>query len=164
MLRAFLSQSILHALVAALVVEALLRAWKVGDAAWRLRFRLLALAAPLLWLPALFFFAPFRSSPSFVAHAAIFAGERWNLVSIRGTGLGDLILLLAAGVGFRAVSTRRAPAHSRRAAERSACAKPRALAGRGPGGHRDRSEARRRPRDAGAARPRDQGAGAGTPL
>jgi Zn-dependent protease with chaperone function len=99
MLRAFLSQSILHALVAALVVEALLRAWRVGDAGWRLRFRLLALAAPLLWLPALFFVAPFRSSPDFVARAAVFAGERWNLVSIRGTGLGDLILLLAAGAG-----------------------------------------------------------------
>jgi Zn-dependent protease with chaperone function len=99
MLRAFLSQSILHALVAALVVEALLRAWKVGDAAWRLRFRLLALAVPLLWLPALFLLAPFRSSPYFVARAAIFAGERWNLVSLRGTGLGDLILLLAAGAG-----------------------------------------------------------------
>jgi Zn-dependent protease with chaperone function len=99
MLRAFLAQSILHALVAAVVVEALLRVWSVGDAAWRLRFRLLALVAPLAWLPALFVFAPFRSSPMFVARSALFAGERWNLVAVGGSGLGDQLLLLAAGLG-----------------------------------------------------------------
>ncbi len=99
MLRAFLSQSILHALVAALVVEALLRAWKVDDAAWRLRFRLLSLAAPLVWLPFLFLAAPFRTTPRFVAMAAIFAGERWNLIAVGGSQFGDLVLLLAAGAG-----------------------------------------------------------------
>ena len=99
MLRAFLAQSILHALLAALVVETLLRTWRVGDAVWRLRFRTVALAAPLAWLPALFLFARFRSSPLFVARWALFAGERWNLVRVGPSGLGDLILLLAAGAG-----------------------------------------------------------------
>jgi Zn-dependent protease with chaperone function len=99
MLLAYLSQSILHALVAALFVEALLRAWRVEDGVWRLRFRLLALAVPVLWLPALLLIAPFRNSASFVAHWALFAGERWNQVRIAGTGLGDLALLLAAGLG-----------------------------------------------------------------
>jgi Zn-dependent protease with chaperone function len=99
MFRAFLSQSILHALVAALVVEALLRVWRIGDGTWRLRLRALALAAPLLWLPTLFFLAPFRATPFFVARRALFAGERWNLVTVGGSGLGDLLLVLAAGLG-----------------------------------------------------------------
>jgi Zn-dependent protease with chaperone function len=99
MLRAFLAQSILHALVAALVVEALLRVWRIGDAAWRLRFRLLALIAPLAWLPTLFLIAPFRTAPVFVVRHALFAGERWNAIVVGGTGLGDLTLLLAAGLG-----------------------------------------------------------------
>ncbi len=99
MLRAFLSQSILHALVAALFVQALLRAWRIEDGAWRLRFRLLALAVPVVWLPVLFVAAPFRSAPTFVVGWTLLAGERWNLLHLAGFGLGDLILLLAAGLG-----------------------------------------------------------------
>ncbi len=96
---AFLSQSILHAVVAAVFVEALLRAWRIEDGAWRLRFRLLALTAPILWLPALWVIAPVRRSPVFVAHWALFAGERWNQLRPGGTGLGDLLLLVACGAG-----------------------------------------------------------------
>jgi Zn-dependent protease with chaperone function len=99
MLRAFLAQSILHALVAALLVEALLKVWRIADGAWRLRFRLIALAAPLLWLPLLFVLAPGRRSPFFVGRVALFAGERWNLITIADQGLGNLLLLFAAGLG-----------------------------------------------------------------
>jgi Zn-dependent protease with chaperone function len=99
MLRAFLAQSILHALVAAVLVEALLRVWRIRDGLWRLRFRLLALAAPLAWLPALLLIAPSRSTAPFAARLALFAGERWNLLTIGGEGVGDLCLLLAAGFG-----------------------------------------------------------------
>ncbi len=96
---AFLSQSILHGLVAACFVEALLRVWQVEDGAWRLRLRLLALAAPVLWLPLLLLIAPVRSSPVFVARWALFAGERWNQLRVGGLALGDLTLMLAAGAG-----------------------------------------------------------------
>jgi Zn-dependent protease with chaperone function len=96
---AFLSQSILHALVAAVFVEALLRAWRVEDGSWRLRFRRLALAAPLVWLPAIWVVAPIRRSPVFVANWALFAGERWNEIRLGGAGLGDLLLLMACGTG-----------------------------------------------------------------
>jgi Zn-dependent protease with chaperone function len=96
---AFLSQSILHAVVAAVFVETLLRAWRIEDGAWRLRFRLLALTAPILWLPALWVVAPIRRNPVFVANWALFAGERWNEIRLGGTGLGDLLLLLACGAG-----------------------------------------------------------------
>jgi Zn-dependent protease with chaperone function len=96
---AFLSQSILHGLVAALFVEALLGVWRLEDGAWRMRIRLMALAAPLVWLPVLFVAAPFRSSPVFVSRWALFAGERWNQIELAGMGLGHFSLLAAAGVG-----------------------------------------------------------------
>jgi Zn-dependent protease with chaperone function len=96
---AFLSQSILHGLIAALFVEALFWAWRVEDGTSRMRLRLVALAAPLLWLPLLFVAAPFRSSPVFVARWALFAGERWDQIELAGVGLGRLSLLAACGIG-----------------------------------------------------------------
>lgn len=99
MLPAFLSQSILHALLAAAFAEGLLRAWRVEDGARRFRMRLAALAVPLAWLPILFVVAPWRNSAPFVARWALFAGERWNQVHVGGAGLGDLALLLSAGLG-----------------------------------------------------------------
>jgi Zn-dependent protease with chaperone function len=98
MLSAFVAQSILHALAAGLIVEALLAAWRVDDAAWRLRFRLLALAEPILVLP-LFFLVPWRADAAFAATWAVFATERWNLLRVGGQGLGDLVMIFAAGAG-----------------------------------------------------------------
>ncbi|RPJ69066.1 MAG: hypothetical protein EHM24_19645 [Acidobacteria bacterium] len=98
MLRAFAAQSILHALVAGLVVEALLRTWRLEDAVWRLRFRLIPLALPILALPA-FLLAPGRATPAFAATWAIFDTGRWNLLRVGSLGVGDLVLALAAGVG-----------------------------------------------------------------
>ncbi|HSK09280.1 MAG TPA: M56 family metallopeptidase, partial [Vicinamibacterales bacterium] len=82
-----------------LVVEALLRAWHVREAAWRLRLRLIPLAVPVLVVPLYFLAAPWRIEPWFVSRYAIFAGERWNLLAIGSIGAGDLVLVLAAGLG-----------------------------------------------------------------
>ncbi|MBP1635254.1 MAG: peptidase BlaR1 [Acidobacteria bacterium] len=82
-----------------LVVEALLRAWRVGDPKWRLRLRLVPLAAPLLLVPLFFLLAPWRASAWFATSRALFAGERWNLLRVGPAGAGDLALLLAAGLG-----------------------------------------------------------------
>src|SRR5512147_2236047 len=98
MLRAFVAQSMLHALVAGLLVEVLLAAWRVDDGTWRLRLRLLALAEPILVLP-LFFLVPWRSDASFAVNWALFASERWNLLRVAGAGFGDLLLLCLMGVG-----------------------------------------------------------------
>lgn len=96
---AFLSQSILHALVAAVLVEALLRVWRIEDGVWRLRIRLVAFAAPLIWLPFLYLAIPWRSDPVFVARRALFAGERWSQLQVAGTDLGQIALLAAAAAG-----------------------------------------------------------------
>jgi Zn-dependent protease with chaperone function len=98
MLRAFAAQSILHALVAGLLVEAFLAAWRVDDGRWRLRLRLLALGEPVVVLPA-FLLLPWRHTPSFAASWALFSTERWNLLRVGGAGLADLLTVLAAGAG-----------------------------------------------------------------
>jgi Zn-dependent protease with chaperone function len=99
MILAFLAQSILHGLVAAVLVETLLGRWRIDDAVWRLRFRLLALMVPVVGLPTLLLAAPFRESAGFAARWALFAGERWNELRPGGVGLGNLVLLCSAGLG-----------------------------------------------------------------
>lgn len=85
--------------MATLVVEALLRAWRVADPAWRLRLRLVPLAAPVILVPLFFALAPWRTGAAFAASGAIFAGERWNLLRVGPAGAGDLLLASAAGLG-----------------------------------------------------------------
>jgi Zn-dependent protease with chaperone function len=82
-----------------LVVEALLRTWRVGDAVWRLRLRLVPLAVPLVLVPLYFLLAPWRAGASFASSRALFAGERWNLLRVGSAGAGDLLLAFAAGLG-----------------------------------------------------------------
>lgn len=98
-LASLLSQSMTHALIAAVVVEALLRAWRLEDGAWRLRLRLLPILVPVVWIPALLVVAPWRQAPWFAAGWAVFSGERWNLLHVGPMGLGALLLLLSAGLG-----------------------------------------------------------------
>ena len=99
MILAFLAQSILHALVAALFVEALVARWRIEDPAWRLRLRLLALAISTAGPPLLLLLAPFREGAVFASRWALFAGERWDQVRMAGAGLGSVMLLLSSGLG-----------------------------------------------------------------
>jgi Zn-dependent protease with chaperone function len=61
--------------------------------------RLVALAVPLVLVPLFFVLAPWRIEPWFVSRWALFAGERWDLLSVGERGAGELALLLAAGAG-----------------------------------------------------------------
>jgi Zn-dependent protease with chaperone function len=99
MILALLAQSSLYAFIAALFVEALVGRWRIEDAAWRLRLRILALVVSVAAPPVLFLLAPFRQSASFQVNWALFAGERWDQVRVGGTGLGSLTLLLSCGLG-----------------------------------------------------------------
>lgn len=95
----YIAQAILHALVAALVVEALVRLWRVRAPDLRLAFRLLALAFPLLILPAFFFLAPVRGEEWFRERRALFVGKRWGELEVWGLGLSDLGFFLLSGLG-----------------------------------------------------------------
>jgi Zn-dependent protease with chaperone function len=92
-------QAILHATVAALVVEALLRAWRVEAPGERLALRWVVIAAPLLLTPAYIGLLPFRSTAGFADGWALFAGRHWNDVRLFGAGCATLATLGLSALG-----------------------------------------------------------------
>lgn len=95
----FAGQAVLHALVAALFVEALLRLWRVQAPGLRLSFRLLAMTFPVLVLPAFSLLAPARREEWFRDEWALFAGDRWGGLGVGGVGLDVLALGLLSALG-----------------------------------------------------------------
>lgn len=95
----FAGQAILHALVAALVVESLIRLWRIGAPDLRLGFCLLALAFPVLVLPAFFLLAPARGEEWFRERWALFSGSRWGDLQVGGVGLDAVGLGLLSALG-----------------------------------------------------------------
>jgi len=104
-LREYVVQSLLHALVAAAVVETLLRAWRVVDPVERLAYRLLVLTLPLLLPPILGWLAPFRLQPAFADTRALFASSHWHPVALGGVPL-DVAAAIAAAVAGVALFVR----------------------------------------------------------
>ena len=82
-------QAILHATVAALLIEVLLRAWRVEDPGERLVMRWVVIAAPALLTTLYLIVAPWRTSTWFVEHWSLFAGAHWNHVRLGGVGLAS---------------------------------------------------------------------------
>lgn len=82
-------QAILHATVAALLIEGLLRLWRVEDPGERLAMRGIALAAPLLLTTMYLAAAPWRAESWFVEDWSLFAGAHWNHVRLGGIGLAS---------------------------------------------------------------------------
>ena len=96
----YLAQSTLHALVAALAVEALLRLWRVGAPLDRLAIRSLGLAQSLLVTPALCLLAPGRGGDEFQARFGLLALRRWDELRPFGMGAAEAAVLAAAAVGL----------------------------------------------------------------
>ena len=82
-------QAVLHAAVAALVVEALLRLWRVEDPDERLALRWVALAAPVVLTPLYLVLAPWRADAWFIEHWSLFAGAHWNHLRVGGIGVAS---------------------------------------------------------------------------
>jgi Zn-dependent protease with chaperone function len=94
------AQAILHATVAALVIEVLLRLWRVEHPGERLAMRWVVLAAPALLTAAYLLLAPWRAASWFVEDWSLFAGAHWNQVRLGGVGLAS-----AAGVALAVLGT-----------------------------------------------------------
>jgi Zn-dependent protease with chaperone function len=90
---------ILHGCIAALLVEALLRLWRVQDPDERLALRWLALVAPLVLPAAFHVLVPGRSTEWFGTARAVFAGDHWNQVAAGQAGAASVatVALLVAG-------------------------------------------------------------------
>lgn len=92
----YCAQSMIHALVAALAAEALLRVWHARAPDDRLAVRLLGLGQPLLVTPLLFLLAPGRVGDDFRDRWALFSTRHWEEITFRG------VSALLAGVTFLA--------------------------------------------------------------
>jgi Zn-dependent protease with chaperone function len=97
--RLFIGQAILHGFVAVVLVEALLRAWRVGRPGSRVTLRLVALAFPVLALPLLLLLAPWRFDDAFADGWALFASARWADVRLAGTGVDSVVLACCVMLG-----------------------------------------------------------------
>ena len=85
-----LNEVVLQSLVAALVVEALLRLWEVRSPHLRLTCRLAAFAGPLLLLPFFELLAPFRHADWFADGPALIATRHLAAFSLGGVGVDRL--------------------------------------------------------------------------
>jgi len=95
----FVAQGVFHTLVASLVVEALVRLWRVRAPDQRIALRLLALGYPLLVLPAYVFGLPWREGEAF-RDAALLAGRRWEEIQVLGVGLFEVFVATFAALGI----------------------------------------------------------------
>jgi Zn-dependent protease with chaperone function len=93
-------QAILHATVAALVIEGLLRLWRVEDPGERLTLRWVALGAPVLLTTLLLALAPWRAEPWFVEDWSLFAGAHWNHIRLGTVGLASASSVALSALGL----------------------------------------------------------------
>ncbi|MCX6551627.1 MAG: M56 family metallopeptidase [Acidobacteria bacterium] len=95
---AYAGQAILHATIAALVVEALMRAWRVQDPGERLALRWVVLLSPLA-TAGFVVLAPGRATDAFSLQWALFAGMHWNELPVGGVGVAAAATALLALLG-----------------------------------------------------------------
>ena len=93
------AQAIFHTLVASLFVEALVRSWRVVEPRQRMALRLVALAYPLVVVPAFLALFPFRLEEPFRDEGALLVARRWSEVRLLGVGLFDAWLAAFAALG-----------------------------------------------------------------
>jgi Zn-dependent protease with chaperone function len=94
------AESILHGLLAALAIAAILGAGCIREPRTRLRFWLLAMAFPALFTPGCQLLFPVRGTERFRDTWALFSGERFSLLTWRGLDLGAACSLALAGTGL----------------------------------------------------------------
>ncbi|MDA8099665.1 MAG: hypothetical protein M0042_08565 [Nitrospiraceae bacterium] len=92
----FVTQSILHTLVAALIVDTALSAWNIANPAVRQRFRLLVVILPVVTFPLYQAISPERGSPLFRLDAVLDVTRWFNLQLWGAFPLGLLFLAFCA--------------------------------------------------------------------
>jgi Zn-dependent protease with chaperone function len=88
----YLSQAIIDALVAAVVVELLISAWREGAPGQRIRLRQLVLGLSLAAVPLLDRLAPQRREEWFEERLALLTSRHWAELTVGGVGLSALFL------------------------------------------------------------------------
>ena len=80
----YLSQTILHSLLIALIVEAVMRSSHIQEPLLQIKFRSLSLLLPVLYLPVLYFSDPSRTSADFRRQVALFDSNQWLSLRLWG--------------------------------------------------------------------------------
>lgn len=99
-----LREAVVQTLVAALVVEAVVRLWRLDEPVLKLRLRAFVVVMPLVVLPVFELLAPFRHQPRFADGPALFVGARWAAVTVLGVGLDQLWLALLCGLSLALIA------------------------------------------------------------
>ena len=73
----FVVQSVVHAVVLAILVESLIQVWRIQSPALQIKFRLLPLLLPLIYLPLFYFFYPPRAGTPFHQQTALLDSNQW---------------------------------------------------------------------------------------
>jgi Zn-dependent protease with chaperone function len=120
------AQSIVHGFVAAVVVEALIRLWRVQAPDERLGLRLLAAGGPLVLSPALVLGWPERSGDEFRLQFAVFTARHWEDVAVLGVPVFHVWLaaLAACGAALLLMDLRPLLSSARRRSPAAAAAPP----------------------------------------
>lgn len=94
------AQSILQTLVAALVIEALLGAWRIASPRFALTLRGLVLLVALVIVPALAWLAPGRAADAFTERWALFSRGHWSDLHAGGLPVGAWVLAASVALGL----------------------------------------------------------------
>ena len=91
----YLIQGVFHALIVAVVVEALLKIWQVHKPYFRLRFRMLIIIFPAVAMPLYQSVYPERQEENFRFNLAIFDSGRWlSLPLFDNLVVGHILIIL----------------------------------------------------------------------
>lgn len=94
-------QTVLHATIIALVVEAVINTYHLTKFSYQIRLRFLVLLLPVLYLPFFFLLYPMRSSEHFRRHLALFDSNQWLMLRLwDDILLGHLFLAVLVGTAL----------------------------------------------------------------
>ena len=81
----YITQSVLHAFIALILVEISLHAWDIDDHLSMLRYRILTLSLPIIMFPVFQIVFPDRGSWYFRLTTALFDSQRWLDLKVIGS-------------------------------------------------------------------------------
>src|ERR1035437_7498022 len=73
----FVVQSVVHSVVIAILVESMIHVWRIRHPLLQIKFRLLPLLLPVIYLPLFDVFYPPRMSPLFHQSTALLDSNQW---------------------------------------------------------------------------------------
>lgn len=91
----YIVQTVFHSVIIAIVVESMIQTWHIQEPFHQIKFRLLALLLPILYLPLFYFLYPPRASTHFREQVALINFSQWLGLRLGGNiALWHLFVIL----------------------------------------------------------------------